>query len=54
MKNNDKYFHFKGVKEEREAPEQKKKRLQREFLTRYVNYQKFQLSKKKTNNEISL
>ena len=47
-------IYFKGVKEEREAPEEKTKRLQKEFLTSYVNYQKFQLSKKKTNNEISL
>jgi len=35
-----KKIHFKGIKQNRkETPEQKKKRIQQEFLNNYNNYQ---------------
>ena len=49
MKNNDKYFHFKGVKEEREAPEEKTKRLQREFKKKYNSYM---MARQKAVNQV--
>ena len=40
MKSNKNLFHFKGIKEEMETPEERKKRLQMEFKKEYNDYMK--------------
>ena len=40
MKSNKNLFHFRGIKEERETPEERKKRKQLEFKKQYNDYMK--------------